>query len=200
MVSCMLLICLMNSISLHHHHHRHNVRDRYLNVYVNGQKYTTDSISSPSNCTMWSTASVGVMYSSVGIYAAYGKSALVVTRMYESWLAKKCGVGNTGIGLNVILADVQSSVDMTRNATSYLINQMKVSMLVAPEGALANEVGPLAAATRTPVIVGMSGSRSTFINPATGKRQSPTVVGVMTPARNYFAPFMSLMRAQPHSD
>lgn len=133
----------------------HHQGDRTLHSY----SYVS---AQPAGCVISRNITVGVMLSRSGLYAIYGNSALVVTQMYQNWINQKCGVGNIGIGLNLVTIDVASDPIKTINATNYLINTLNASMIVAPEGSLAAVAGQVVAsasvgdASKTTVVVGMS--------------------------------------------
>jgi hypothetical protein len=154
-------------------------------------------VTSESNCVIHEICKVGIIYSSVGVFAPYSLSGLVVANMYVDHINRNtsCGIGNLGIGIELVKIDVFSNSALVPNATISLCQDYGISVLLLPEGPLASIAATISERFAIPSIAGMSGVQSLFIDSVTGQRRFPHVMGVMTPAPLYSATFLQLFRS-----
>jgi hypothetical protein len=145
------------------------------------------------------TVRIGVFYSSVGYLQPYGYSALVVAQTFINYRNALCGAGGLGMPVELIACDMQSNNDLIPACATYL-NNANLTAILLPEGPSAGFATASLAAVgfKNLEVAGQSGIPSVFVG-SNGKRVYPNVFGVLTPAPEYFSPFLTLMRSQGYS-
>lgn len=137
---------------------------------------------------------VGVVYSSTGLYYLYGGTRAATAK----WWKGNCTCATElGIDIDLALHDVASNASAVVPVIQQLLtSEPALAMINLPEGPLASIGASAANIWNGPVFTGMDGNDYHFVDPLTGLRKHANLVGTMTMASRYFVDFYDIARRE----